>query len=89
MTSPRPRILPFPAHDARRLSVESFVDPRTITAYFLGKNVRPTIAARLQAALVRLGLPDRTPEATAPSSPEASEPAPSPERRHPGIALVP
>lgn len=79
MTSPRPRTLPFSAHDARRLSVESFVDPRTITAYFLGKNVRPTIAARLKEALARLGLPDRIPEATATSSPTASDPATSPE----------
>lgn len=66
MTDRPARKLPFSAHDARRLSVESFVDPRTITAFFAGKNVRPTIAARLTEALAKLGLPG--PETTTTSS---------------------
>lgn len=81
MPNDKPRALPFCSHDLRRLSVESYLDPRTIGSYFKGRSVRPTVAARIKEALAKLGLPDRTdtPEATAPSSPPASEPATSPE----------
>jgi hypothetical protein len=46
-------------HNLRRLSVEAGADPRTVTRFLAGDPARPvtsTTAARIAAAIVRLGL---------------------------------
>ena len=44
------------AHEERRVAVVAQVDPRTVRSYLAGKSGRPTMVARIKAALVELGL---------------------------------
>jgi hypothetical protein len=43
-------------HDERRVAVEAGCDPRSVRAYIEGRSQRSTTAARIEAALARLGL---------------------------------
>lgn len=52
------------AHDVRRIAVAAMTDPRTIQRYLKGEPIRSTSKARIDAAVLTLGIP-------APSAPAA------------------
>jgi len=72
-------------HTVRRISVESFRDPRTVLACYSGGKVSALALASVTAAAVRLGLP---PPGTVhvPPNAKGAQPAkqerPSPESEH-------
>lgn len=54
---PTPTVTLTP-HELRRVSVAADCDPRTVAAHFAGLPVRPSIAARIAAALASLHMAD-------------------------------
>lgn len=74
------KVVRMQAHNVRRVAVEAQCDPRTVTKYLGGGEIRGFVGERIKQALEKFGL-SIDPQANAPANERSSppEPAPTPE----------